>query len=1012
MKVDTSDLDSIDFEDINGNHLPIGNFMGLGVTYQEDEFIVSGAVHNASFKYSDSSWSLFGWKADGGDCEVNWLSNEYLYQMNANMLSSNGGSIYSYGKDWFIGMQYALQADDPYNVFFGRKRESSSSVVHLFKYDQRTDIRTDIPVEPNMMQVGPISIINDSLYYCAEFSSAHFPYVPHKFLKTTNGGTDWEDLTFKDVYHRENGAWVVYGTVDNVLHWKTITDIVYNPENPDEMWISISGVWTDGWPNDPVPEKFRVLRTSDGGDTWYDYSEGLPAFPAECLEYQPGTNNRLFVGTDVGVFYRDANMSQWECFSENLPVCFVTDLDYEPCNNYLYASTYGRGIYKTLVPFDDYQQADTIEAGQYVVWDRSKIIFNDVIIPDSTTLYISANMFILEDVKIIVMPGGNLIVEDCLLTNRCYGAWGGIEVWGNPDTTQMYAGLQGKLELYDAEIEHASIGALAGKRNENGGYDSGYEGGIIQAKNTLFHNNGRSVAFLPYQNIHPVTLNEVNNMSRFSLCDFEVNDLLPDYSTFEWFAYLAGVNGVKFKGCIFHNSMTKGPPASPDPGIGIYSVASRFLVDEDCIDPTINPCVDIQPSVFEGLGYGIRAYGIYPQNTCKVENSEFVDNKTGIYLSAMDYAAINLNYFENQYIFQDTLHQFHCGLYLDHCTGYQVEENEFKSFYQVGSPVSSVGITVNNSGGEDNKIYNNYCHNLFAGILAQKENRGNKGLTGLEIKCNDFATCEYDIAVTTDTLFTSDHGIRYNQGSNANLETAPANNVFSYTHNNAESDYYNECNTIVYWHLADTVTANVKPKQYTPRPMIDPTANEFVTSSFNKNDNCPSTFSSGGGGEIEGKRSSMAEAETKIDSTKNLLELLVDGGDTEALHTEVETSFPDEALEIRNELISVSPYLSDSVMVSTVGQENVLTEAMVTEILMANPQSAKSDTVQEVLDNRFNQLSEEQRTDIDQGWFVVGAKESLESSLAAYLAQKQEALNGIIRMYPFYQVGLEKLTMV
>jgi len=196
----------------------------------------------------------------------------------------------------------------------------------------------------------------------------------------------------------------------------------------------------------------------------------------------------------------------------------------------------------------------------------------------------------------------------------------------------------------------------------------------------------------------------------------------------------------------------------------------------------------------------------------------------------------------------------------------------------------------------------------------------------------------------------------------------------------------------------DTVSANVKPKKYTPLPKIDLQKNSFITGSFSKENNCPSSFTSSGGG-IGDYRSDMSEAETKIDSTQNLLAMLVDGGDTEALSTEVETSFPDEALEVRNQLMAQSPYLSDTVMVSAVDQENVLTEAMVTEILMANPQSAKSDTVQQALDNRFDQLSEDQRTNIDQGWFVIGAKESLESSLRHYQAQRQRALDNIIRIF-------------
>jgi hypothetical protein len=326
-----------------------------------------------------------------------------------------------------------------------------------------------------------------------------------------------------------------------------------------------------------------------------------------------------------------------------------------------------------------------------------------------------------------------------------------------------------------------------------------------------------------------------------------------------------------------------------------------------------------------------------------------------------------------------------------------VEENDFYSNYSPATQKHTVGIVVNNSGEENNDIYNNTCTNLFAGILAQNINRNETGQFGLEIKCNDLSTCEYDIAVTADTAY-KDVGIKSNQGSNDNDRTAPANNIFSYTHNNPVSDYYNEGGDIVYWYLNDTLSmVNLIPVNHS-NPEVNPQKNLFDLGTFSKDENCPSSFTSSGGG-VEENRSKMAEAETKIDSTKNLLTLLVDGGNTEALSTEVETSFPDEAIELRNELIATSPYLSDSVMVNTVEQENVLSEAMVTEILMANPQSAKSDTVQQALDNRFHQLSDDQRTDIDQGWFVTSAKESLDANLAYYQAQRQQALNNIIRVF-------------
>ncbi len=56
-------------------------------------------------------------------------------------------------------------------------------------------------------------------------------------------------------------------------------------------------------------------------------------------------------------------------------------------------------------------------------------------------------------------------------------------------------------------------------------------------------------------------------------------------------------------------------------------------------------------------------------------------------------------------------------------------------------------------------------------------------------------------------------------------------------------------------------------------------------------------------------------------------------------------------------------------------------------------------TVQQALDQRVNPLTEDQRSEIDQGWFIAGAKESLEAQLSNYNAQRSRALYNIIRYY-------------
>ena len=80
-------------------------------------------------------------------------------------------------------------------------------------------------------------------------------------------------------------------------------------------------------------------------------------------------------------------------------------------------------------------------------------------------------------------------------------------------------------------------------------------------------------------------------------------------------------------------------------------------------------------------------------------------------------------------------------------------------------------------------------------------------------------------------------------------------------------------------------------------------------------------------------------------------------------------------------------------------KEDVLTPAVITEILSANPQAAKSDTVMQILENRSTPLTEDQLATIEEGLFVIGAKESLETKLAGYRSAYNTSLKRIISHY-------------
>ena len=113
-----------------------------------------------------------------------------------------------------------------------------------------------------------------------------------------------------------------------------ISDIHADPKNKDVLWVTLSGY---GGP--------RVSRYTIGG-TWANQTGSLPDVPANCF-IKDSSNNTLYVGTDIGVFYRDTATNQWAPYANGLPTIDVQDLAINYATSEVWAATYGRGLWKS-----------------------------------------------------------------------------------------------------------------------------------------------------------------------------------------------------------------------------------------------------------------------------------------------------------------------------------------------------------------------------------------------------------------------------------------------------------------------------------------------------------------------------------------------------------------------------------------------------------------------------------------------------------------------------------------
>lgn len=343
------------FQALNGAGLSLADIYGFGVAQSTDIKIVSGHQDNNSFVYDGGLFNRT-WQGDGSQAGVNptYYEEYFLSEGQSGTVRLYKDGLYttiSKGGLYVGILDFDVKADwKNRRIYRGFRYNddfpASEGVVKCYNIDSGTDNAYQVPGSQGIGSIG-ITENNSNIIYAAEYNS--FDWTTNVFYKSIDGGSTWLDLSSSTVNYIDANGSPSTLELRQILYYKDITDIFVSPNNDQELWVTIPGlIYENG---DLVDEQWRVLHSTDGGLSWSDYSEGLPGFPVFDIIRVKGTNDLLFIGTDVGVYYRDASMSQWECFSTGLPPATITDLDINYCTNELYCSTFGRGIHATPIDF-------------------------------------------------------------------------------------------------------------------------------------------------------------------------------------------------------------------------------------------------------------------------------------------------------------------------------------------------------------------------------------------------------------------------------------------------------------------------------------------------------------------------------------------------------------------------------------------------------------------------------------------------------------------------------------
>lgn len=166
--------------------------------------------------------------------------------------------------------------------------------------------------------------------------------------KTTNNGTNW-------IRHNITGVGHTYAIAVDPAN----SDIVYAGGDPGIFkttnfgtnWINVSSGITDiimtiaivPYTQNTLYAGTRdgVFKTTNGGVSW----SNIGLSDVNCILIDPFASDTVYVGTNSGVFISTTGGGNWQAINNGLENTSVTCIAIDP-SNYLYATTYGAGMYK------------------------------------------------------------------------------------------------------------------------------------------------------------------------------------------------------------------------------------------------------------------------------------------------------------------------------------------------------------------------------------------------------------------------------------------------------------------------------------------------------------------------------------------------------------------------------------------------------------------------------------------------------------------------------------------
>jgi photosystem II stability/assembly factor-like uncharacterized protein/PKD repeat protein len=295
------------------NGLQIAQMYGFGQSTTNPNLLLQGWQDNGTNRYNGSWSRVMG--GDGMLCFIDWNNDQNMWGEQYGGATVVGGSLNKStngGNSW-SGISGITEAGAWVTPWLQDPVTATTIYAGFVNVWRSLNGGTSWTKISNFSNTGTIvtldiSPANNQVIWVTKAGALY---------KTANGGTTWTTIT-----NVPSGS-ISSITCDNV--------------DPNKAWITYSGFTNSA----------KVFQTNDQGLTWINLSGSIPNIPVNYIKHVNNSNDGLYIGTDIGVFYKDATLTVWQPFNAGLPIVPVTQLAIYYPTGKLRASTYGRGMWES-----------------------------------------------------------------------------------------------------------------------------------------------------------------------------------------------------------------------------------------------------------------------------------------------------------------------------------------------------------------------------------------------------------------------------------------------------------------------------------------------------------------------------------------------------------------------------------------------------------------------------------------------------------------------------------------